>query len=1444
MQKQEFFAYQWHIDDNEPEITAIRVYGLTMNRKNVCVRVDNFTPYVYLELPPNYNWDHGYAQMVSNKIDELLGNKRPVQKALMYRAKLYGAHLNKDFTRKEFPYLFCSFSSRGDIKALGYRLKQPINVSGLGAIRLRMHEQDADPILQLVCCRNIPTAGWIKFSGKPVPSESQITSCDYEYCCSYKSLNPVDSDALPMCKVMGFDIEVNSTNPNTMPNADRPGDKVFQISCVSGYLDQPIEEYKEYILSLGNPDQEGTGKKVTIIRCETEADVLTGFTDLVRTEAPNMLVGYNIMGFDFPYMVARAKSNLCIFTFDQLGFHKYAHSKEREIKWSSSAYKNQKFSFLDAEGRLVVDLLPLVKRDFTKMNTYSLKNICSQFLGETKDPLTAKGIFKCYRIGTRKNENGEYSKAARKALGVCARYCVQDARLVVMLVLKFGTWPALTEMAKVCNTPIFALYTAGQQIKVFSQIYKHCFNHGIVVEKDAYIVREDERYVGAHVFPPIPGAYGSVVPLDFASLYPSIMIAYNIDYHTWVKDDPNIPDSMCNVYSWEDHINCVVEGTLINIGGYSVPIETLSEYRGKVLSYDQEKNGMEWYSMTGFFNQGIRECIELTFEDGSTIGCTPDHKFLTENGDWLEAEQLLPTNSRVCCSHNQHVLPYFYKRVIHVKSLGRRQVYDIEVDKVHNFLANGVVVHNCHHDPKVIRINDITKLIEKEQKKLKELRAKRDKTKDKEEKSKLAQQVKNMVSDLRPYTTERSNIKKTLPKHSMCAERNYRTLKEPLGVLPTVVKGFLDARAAVRGKQKVLAKQIDELKKKTDGDYSKEIKELYILYDILEKRQLAYKVSANSAYGAMGVRKGYLPFMIGAMIVTYMGRVNINKVAKTIPEKFGGHLVYGDSVTGDTPILCKINGKIAYRTIDNLPHSGYTGYRETKENAVPTESLEVWTETGFTHVKNIIRHKTTKRLFRVLTRTGVVDVTEDHGLLDTSANKVSILDLNIGNRLLTEKLPVYASDTCVTPESARNTALACRHTGIEIPDDILYSPRVIRQIFFDTYFHGATQVLMTSKIRSAKIYYLASSLGYTVTIDYYPEYKRDCYHLEFTSGIPDENVITQITELGTTTEYVYDLETENHHFSAGVGQLIVHNTDSNYVNFPHLKTAKEIWDHAVMVAKKVSEMFPPPMRIEFENVIYSFFMILTKKRYMYRSCGQDGVVDKKIGKKGVLLARRDNSKFVRDVYEAVIGMIADNYTRDEVLYYVLTELNLLCSHSKPLTDFTITKAVGDIGDMTPVPFTNEKGVLKAKIGDYTVPILDTDPDTRADQMRKKGAETEEEYYLMCLPAQVQLAERMRRRGQRVDPGTRLEYVVSLRARHTAKQYEKVESAEYMVKYGYILGIDYMYYIHALATPLDQVLTVIYGEDFVMKQYKFRSTIRKKVLDELNTIFSPKIVLEK
>ena len=61
-------------------------------------------------------------------------------------------------------------------------------------------------------------------------------------------------------------------------------------------------------------------------------------------------------------MIERAKSEMCMYEFDQMSCRRYHHAPERLIKWSSSAYKNQEFNYLDAEG---VILLKRGQNDFS-----------------------------------------------------------------------------------------------------------------------------------------------------------------------------------------------------------------------------------------------------------------------------------------------------------------------------------------------------------------------------------------------------------------------------------------------------------------------------------------------------------------------------------------------------------------------------------------------------------------------------------------------------------------------------------------------------------------------------------------------------------------------------------------------------------------------------------------------------------------------------------------------------------------------------------------------------------------------------------------------------------------------------------------------------------------------------------------------------------------------
>ena len=276
--------------------------------------------------------------------------------------------------------------------------------------------------------------------------------------------------------------------------------------------------------------------------------------------------------------------------------------------------------------------------------------------------------------------------------------------------------------------------------------------------------------------------------------------------------------------------------------------------------------------------------------------------------------------------------------------------------------------------------------------------------------------------------------------------------------------------------------------------------------------------------------------------------------------------------------------------------------------------------------------------------------------------------------------------------------------------------------------------------------------------------------------------------------------------------------------------------------------------MEFEEVIYWRFFILSKKRYMYTSCLEDGIVDEKVGKKGVLLARRDNSPFIRNIYEAIIMKIFQKEHRDDILYFILQEINKLCGNYFPHTDFIITKSIGDIGDLSVIEFENEKGEIKGKIGDYTVSLLSKEPDKRKEQILNKDAVNAKDYYLKSLPAQVQLAEKMRRRGQRVDAGSRLEYVITTNGGHKANQSVKVENADYFAAHNDILRIDFMYYLKQLSSPMDQVLNIAYlankekhkypfQKDFVLNQYKYRLKVRQQMLDELVKLFQPDIIFE-
>jgi DNA polymerase elongation subunit (family B) len=597
----------------------------------------------------------------------------PVSYGLVHKYKLYYAHIDNFGNRRTYPYIKIRFSSR---KAINYFKacigKQELYVPGLRKIHVKIHEAKIIPILKFICEKDLSTASWIDFKGIKIASENQESTFQHEYQCSYHdftlSTNSILASICPKPKVLTFDLEANSSNPNAMPDPTKPNDKIFQISCVISQQGCEEKDFKLYLLTLGNPNPI---PNTEIIPFKSELELLKGFSKFIQKHNPNVIIGYNILGFDYQYMLNRSDYNRCTHDFCKQGVQIGKTCEQREISWSSSAYSNQEFMYVDPEGRLIIDMLPIVKRDH-RLESYKLDYVAKHFkLAKFKQDLGHIGIFKCYREFT-----GE-------SLAEVGEYCVMDSVVCLLLFEKLNTWVGLTEMANICKVPIFYLYTKGQQIKCFSQLYIESNKMNIVVEQDVYKVDENEKFVGATVVKPKEGLYDNVLMFDFASLYPSILIAYNICYTTYVVDDV-VPDIMCNILDWEDHVG-------------------------------------------------------------------------------------------------------------------------------------------CEHD-----------------------------------------------TDVRKVKVKKEKI--------ICAHHRYRFLKKPKGLLPTLVEKLLNARSFVK----------NQLKTAKDSNNK-------MLVNILDNRQLAIKVSANSMYGMLGAKKGYLPLMPGAASVTAAGRMALLKTIKYIEEKEGGLVVYGDT---------------------------------------------------------------------------------------------------------------------------------------------------------------------------------------------------------------------------------------------------------------------------------------------------------------------------------------------------------------------------------------------------------------------------------------------------------------------------------------------------------------------------------------------------------------------
>lgn len=439
-------------------------------------------------------------------------------------------------------------------------------------------------------------------------------------------------------------------------------------------------------------------------------------------------------------------------------------------------------------------------------------------------------------------------------------------------------------------------------------------------------------------------------------------------------------------------------------------------------------------------------------------------------------------------------------------------------------------------------------------------------------------------------------------------------------------------------------------------------------------QQLAYKISMNSIYGFTGASKGMLPCVPIASTVTMRGRQMIEETKNYVEEHFEGAKVrYGDSVMPDTPVLVRDSaGVVTRRPIESLAvhWESYDHFKSGRAEQCENIAFDSMTHLGWKPIHRVVRHKSLKKIYRVESPYGTVDVTEDHSLLDNSLN--------------------------------------------------LLKPH---------------------------------------------EIQKDTILLHYGPDITGENTVAVLHD--SWDGYVYDIETDAGTFHAGVGSLIVKNTDSVMVEFDvqgrkGQEAIEYSWVQGELAAQACTKLFRAPNELELEKV-YCPYVLYSKKRYaakMYEKDKTGAVVFKKIDIKGLQVVRRDSCPYVRETLKELLGQILES------------------------------------DDPRPIILRAREAALELVQGRVPVEKL---------QMSKQLASD----YKVPMP-HVAVRDKMRARAPGSEPqqGDRVPFVI-VKGPRDAKLFEKAEDPTWVKEQG--IPIDYQYYFtNQMKKPVCDLLEPLVG----------------------------------
>ena len=326
-----------------------------------------------------------------------------------------------------------------------------------------------------------------------------------------------------MSKIMVATIDIETESENGFPQIDNPIERVNAITLNN-------HQTKKFVV-FGLHPYTTNRDDVTYIKCETEDELLRRFIRFWEANYPDVLTGWNSRFFDVPYLVNRIKVRLGEDEVKRL-------SPWRSVFNDDQYWQGRKHTAFDLVGISQLDYLDLYRKyTYSAQESYRLDHIGFVELGKAKNV----------------NPYETFREWYQKDYQSFIDYNIMDVELV----------DALEDKMKLIDLQItMAYYSKCNYNDVYSQvkmwdiiIYNYLREKNIQVP---FQVRQEkkEAFAGAYVKDPQVGLHKWVVSFDLNSLYPHLIMQYNISPETIEGMSENHPgvDGMLYKETVTDHL--------------------------------------------------------------------------------------------------------------------------------------------------------------------------------------------------------------------------------------------------------------------------------------------------------------------------------------------------------------------------------------------------------------------------------------------------------------------------------------------------------------------------------------------------------------------------------------------------------------------------------------------------------------------------------------------------------------------------------------------------------------------------------------------------------------------------------------------------------------------------------------------------------------------------